>query len=208
MDFNNLSIHDIAGFTYDGGSHHVDCIHDMAVDEVGEGSEYDTIDTLRRWAEREGVDFDDPYSYDSDDFPKAFEHASIRDGEKCDTCDEYLDVDLQEHVNTGAHGGEYYLAYAENYGGMDFDTDDADSAYRGEDVEDLYDWYRYQRMTDFETPFLKDVAREPWKQDVRPLEWDDIEQYLSEMGFSLSVDEDTVDQSYTLVNGFVIDTTV
>lgn len=45
---------------------------------------------LARWAKLDGINQYDPYSYDSDDFPKVVLADSIEDGDRCGGCGEGL----------------------------------------------------------------------------------------------------------------------
>lgn len=95
-----LDQRDIAGFTFKAENLCPDCTV-KAMNKAGLLDEVEgvVVDLVEFAAKRAGVDLEDHYSFDSDDFPKSFFFDQLLDDEQCMQCEEYL----KPHVGHRLH---------------------------------------------------------------------------------------------------------
>ena len=85
---------DIVGYTYKAATYCADCIENvLTVDDgeydgwkLGKGIYMPVEDSLNEIAYHFGINRDNEYSFDSDDFPKVIFQSMVEDGEQCAQC--------------------------------------------------------------------------------------------------------------------------
>lgn len=82
---------DIAGYTFKAENLCKDCTID-AMNKAGllDEREGEVLDLVEFAAKKAGVDQEDHYSFNSDDFPKSFLLEQVDDDETCDRCGLYI----------------------------------------------------------------------------------------------------------------------
>ena len=77
----------ITGFTYKSAIYCHGCIIQQLTGAPGNGN---VEDTLRFYANQAGIDWEDGYSFHSDDFPKVIFGYQVDNSETCDHCGDEL----------------------------------------------------------------------------------------------------------------------
>jgi hypothetical protein len=86
---------DIVGYTFEAEMMCPDCTIERVLARYNDGEPYEfgSIDpeaTLKSLADREGIDYMDLYSYDSDHYPKVVFASQVEDPERCGVCHELI----------------------------------------------------------------------------------------------------------------------
>lgn len=86
---------DIVAYIYQADICCPSCIEDMFVEEYERTGRdaflMSTENLLRAVAQLRGIDYDNQYSYDSDDFPKPVFASELESDEHCGSCQELID---------------------------------------------------------------------------------------------------------------------
>ena len=97
--------YDIAGYTYAADTYCGLCIIDEMIrrgDASPAARDMSTEDVLWQCARAAGIDYDDLYSFDSDEFPKPFVVDQVEGTEYCASCHEdLLDMFINPYPTKG-----------------------------------------------------------------------------------------------------------